>query len=147
MEDNQNANVEPTGEELPAASTETTQPTDEQAVVATAPEEVIPGELVEAEAPEEPEEEDLSDDDFFAEPAVANMPQVDPTKVITLLPSSAPDKVVEVDGPIPLATLIGKSGLQFAGDFECFLNGAKLSMTDIVPNGASVVIAGKVKGG
>lgn len=92
-------------------------------------------------------EEETGEDDFFAESEVEDVPQVDPEKVVTLVPSSADAKYVEVDGPLPMVELIARSRLQFAGEFTCYLNGAEISLTTVVPGGSTVNIIGKVKGG
>lgn len=90
---------------------------------------------------------DTEEDDFFAESAVEAEPVVDPNTLVTLVPSSSSNKFVPVAGPTPMIDLIARSGLQFAGDFTCFLNGAEIHLTDVVPGGSTVIIAGKVKGG
>ncbi len=133
-----------------AAPTElaTDQPTDEQAAAATALEDVLPGEPT-TEEPDTEEDEEVEDDDFFSESEVEDVAPVDPTKIVTIQTTSSRDKIVEVDGdrPLSMIEIIQKSGLQFAGDFECHLNGSKISLTDVVPGGSTVIIAGKVKGG
>ncbi len=107
--------------------------------------EVVDGELVAPEVPVEEEEHD--DEDFFAESEAEAAPEDDPTKVVTLLPTSGKATYVPVEGPMAMVDLIAKSALQFAGDFQCFLNGAQIDMTTTVPGGATVTIIGKVKGG
>jgi hypothetical protein len=110
-------------------------------VVDEAPEAVV----VVEEAPADGAEEE--EDDFFAENQAQEVPQVDPTRIVTLTPSSASSKYVEVDGPTPVLDLIVKSGLRFQGTFTVVLNGAELQLTDLVPGGSELLIAGTVKGG
>ena len=117
--------------------------TDEAAAVATS--EVIV-EATFAPAVEEPEAP--ADDDFFAENAAPEVPAVDPSRIITIIPSSSDNKYVETDGnPVAMLDLIHRAGLQFAGDFQCYLNNAEISLTTLVPAGSTVSIVGKVKGG
>jgi hypothetical protein len=88
-----------------------------------------------------------TEDDFFSEAAAPEVPAVDPMHLVTIQTTSASDKFVEVDGPKTVLDLIHMAQLQFAGDFSCFLNGAQVELTTLVPGGSTVTIAGKVKGG
>jgi hypothetical protein len=91
-----------------------------------------------------------TEDDFFAEEAAAEVPAVDPMRIITIQTTSASDKFVELnegETNAPVIDLIHRAGLQFAGDFSVFLNGAQIGLTNLVPGGSTITIAGKVKGG
>jgi hypothetical protein len=91
-----------------------------------------------------------TEDDFFAEEVAAEVPAVDPTKLVTIQTTSASDKFVELnEGEInsSVLDLIHRAGLQFAGDFSVFLNGAQIELNTLVPGGSTITIAGKVKGG
>lgn len=88
-----------------------------------------------------------TEDDFFAESAVEDVPQVDPNTVVTLIPSSADSKYVTVTGPTSMIELLSRAQLRFEGEFTCFLGQTELKLNDLVPGGSTVTIAGKVKGG
>ncbi len=93
-------------------------------------------------------EETPIEDDFFAENAAPAIPQVDPAKIVTIIPSSSDNRYVETDGnPVPMLDLISRAELRFEGDFTCYLNNAEISLTTLVPAGSTVSIVGKVKGG
>jgi hypothetical protein len=89
-------------------------------------------------------------DDFFAEDAAPAMPEVDPARVITLVPSSSDNRYVEAregETAIPMLDLISRAQLRFEGNFQCYLNNTEISLTTLVPAGSTVSIVGKVKGG
>jgi hypothetical protein len=115
--------------------------TDEAAAAANTANEILGvGEVVEpATAPVE--------DDFFAESAVEEIPQVDPNTVVTLIPSSAESKYVTIERPTSIIELLSMASLRFEGEFTCFLGQSELKLNDLVPGGSTVTIAGKVKGG
>lgn len=121
---------------------------DEAAVSATSEEIVVAATFQPAVAEPEAPAADEEDDDFFAENAAAEVPAVDPAKIITVIPSSSDNKYVETDGsPMPMLEVLHKSGLQFQGDFQCYLNNAEITLTTLIPSGSTVSIVGKVKGG
>ncbi len=103
-----------------------------------------------AEAPAEvaaPIEDEDEVDSFFAESEVAAVPEVDPAKVVTILPSSGQSKYVEIEQPTAIVEIIARSGLQFNGTFTCFLNNAEIPLTQPVSGGSTVTVVGTVKGG
>lgn len=115
--------------------------TDEAAAAAASANEIVEPETTTAPAAAPAE------DDFFAESAVEDVPQVDPNTVVTLIPSSADSKYVTVTGPTSMIELLSRAQLRFEGEFTCFLGQTELKMNDLVPGGSTVTIAGKVKGG
>ncbi len=103
--------------------------------------------VVEAIREGEVDEEEVDDDDFFAEDEAPAVPEVDPATIITIRTSQGSDVFVPVPQPMPLVDAIAKSGLRFNGDFTCWLNGQEVGLGTMVAGGQTVTVVGSVKGG
>jgi hypothetical protein len=106
----------------------------------------VPAEIVEAPVVDEDEEEpEEDDDDFFPEDQGFVLPN--PNGVITVETSSGGKSYVNTEVPLTVADVVAKTGLNVMLGAEFYMNGAKLAMTDLVPNGQTLQIVGTVKGG
>jgi hypothetical protein len=110
------------------------------------PDEVLPEAKPEETTEEAPSSDAISDPLAGVEVAAdPNLP--DSTQVVTIRTSGGDTRYVPTDGSATVGSLLVSAGLNMPAGFQVWLNGAQLTVNDVVPAGSTLTILSSVKGG